>query len=161
LMVRPVERFDVGVNMSVNNLSFNGDVVGGANNVVLFSPGQRLNYSPKLTAGAFADYVIPLGKSGYNGRLSASANYLSEQQYVTFNATQTANAVFAGDPLWLARASFAIEAPVHWNATLFVNNLTNTRANSLIDDISYQGGRTDEGLHVRPRTIGLQIEYRY
>jgi iron complex outermembrane receptor protein len=161
LTVRPIERLEVGVDLSENNLSFNSDVVAGANNVVLFSRGERLNFSPQWTAGAFADYVIPLGAGGYNGRLSTSANYVSQQHSVTLNTTQTANTVLPGDPMFLARASFAIEAPTHWNAILFVNNLTNSDRRVIEDDISYGNGQTDEALRVRPRTIGLQVEYKY
>jgi hypothetical protein len=131
-----------------NDLTMDTAVISG--NTTLFEKGDRLNYSPEYTAGAFADYRFPLGGTAFEGELSVSASYSSEQTnhgdgYVT-----------TGDELLIVRAGFSIDSPNRWSATLFVDNLTNCDG---AGPAEYPV--PDWYPRVRPRTMGLQFEYRY
>jgi len=87
--------------------------------VLLFAKGDRLNYSPEYTGGAFADYSFPFGGSGLRGEFSASANYSSKStvHVLAGNAAYS----LSGDNLSIARASLSINSPDHWRATLFAS----------------------------------------
>lgn len=152
LTARPVGGLDLGVNFSWNDLTADGAVFDatGAN---LFEKGDRLNYSAEYTAGASADYAFPLRASGFEAHLSASANYTSEQVYRSVvSGVRNAD---VGSSMVIARASFAIEATNHWTATLFVDNLNN-------EDSPGVGlfHVPDWQQRVRPRTLGLQFDWR-
>jgi len=160
---RVVDGLDVGVNFSWNDLTTDDAVVahvfsaslGDFQDVVLFGEGDRLNSSPEYTAGVFADYSFPLGAHGLEGKLSASANYVSEQEYRSLLGGGVYHTV--GDAMLIARAAFSIDANDRWAATLFAENLNNERGTPLKAPI----GVPDFSARVRPRTIGLQLEYRF
>ena len=149
---QPVQGLELGVSLSWNDLGMDSDVISGG--VVLFDKGDRLNNSSEYTVGVNADYVFPLGKNGFEGSFSTSANYTSEQEWRTLIAGR--RNIFVSDSMTIARAAFSVSAPDHWTATLFVDNANN------------EGGspakRPDVpswSVRVRPRTIGLQLEYHY
>jgi iron complex outermembrane recepter protein len=155
LSAAPLSGLEVGVSFGWNDLIMDEDVKSGP--LILFDKGDRLNFSPEFTAGAFADYTFALGAGGLEGQLSISGNFISEQGNRT---------IFAGalqysesDDLLLGRASFAIRAPDRWATTLFVDNIGNTQrtAATSIFPTLFPEWET----HPRPRTIGLQIEYSF
>jgi iron complex outermembrane recepter protein len=150
LSIRPTDNLTFGISASWNNLEMDGALYSAG--VLLFSRGDRLNYSPETTAAATAEYVTPLGGSGYKARVSASANYTSSQDLRTVFTTQ---AIGTGDAMFFARAGLAIEAPKHWSATLFIDNLTNNHNSPIIPPY----GVPDWDSRVRPRTVGLQLDY--
>jgi outer membrane receptor protein involved in Fe transport len=151
LTVRPAQGLELGASLSWNDLTmdealFNQDPNGP---VRVFAAGDRLVFSPEYTASGFADYAFPIG-SGFEGRLSGSINYTSSQD--AFGGTTR----FFGDDIAIARASFSLEAADHWTAMLYVDNLNNE-----YDTVVPQFGVPDWSSRVRPRTVGLQFEYRY
>jgi iron complex outermembrane receptor protein len=142
----PAAGLDFGVAMSWNDLTFDSDVI--SNGAVLFNGGERLNYSSKYTGSAYLEYSFPIGVSGFRGQFSVSANHTSKQN------NRGAGYLALGNDLTFARASFAINSPNHWSATLFGDNLNNEDgATPAVYPVPYWYPRP------RPRTVGLQFEY--
>jgi len=158
LMARLFERLELGVNFSWNNLAWNSDVISGG--VIIFPKGSRLSSSPKDTLSAVATYVVPFGGSGYEGRFSASWSYVSPQTGVPF-VSLGGTPVSASDPLSIVRTSFAIRAPVHWEVTIFADNLGNWHGAYARDPYYNATPNPDQDYRVRPRTVGLQFDYHY
>jgi iron complex outermembrane receptor protein len=143
----PVHRLKLGATFSWNNLEWDSAVEAGG--AILFAKGERLNLSPKYTVGASADYAFPLGSSGYEGGLSVSANYNSDQFIKTTTGFGQADAIL------IARASVSISAPAHWTASIYGDNLNNERGAIQQAPFSIP----DWTVRPRPKTIGLQFEY--
>jgi iron complex outermembrane recepter protein len=145
LTARPLAGFEVGVSYSRNNLKFNEDLLSLGN--PLFSKGDRLDNSPAETLNPFFAYALPLGASGFVGRLSGGVNYTSPA-FTTRNGAKS-----AVDSRLIAQAGFSIEAPEHWSLRLYADNLT--------DYINEDPSPFPELVaRLRPRTIGMQFEYR-
>jgi hypothetical protein len=126
---------------------------------VLFSKGQRLNFSPEITAGGSAAYLFPLGTSGYQGRLTASANYTSSMRNTNLGATGPI--VSVGDNILIARTELALQAPSHWQVSIFGDNVTNNRGRVIGNPAYNQSPTPVTYVRNRPRTIGLQFAYSY
>lgn len=157
----PVEAFQLGLNFAWNDLTFEEDVLSGSNStgfLVLFEKGSRINGSGEYTYGAFADYFFPLGGSGLQARLSASVNYQSE--LISRFLLEPDVVVINGDPMLIGRTSLSISpASDRWDVTLFVDNVTNE--DGIVLGAWPVPAQVDEGTHVRPRTIGAQLEYKF
>lgn len=153
LNARASDNLSVGFNVSWNDLTMDSAVISGGE--VLFSDGDRLNLSPEITAGAWADYSFSVGR-GYGTQFSLSANYTSEKDWRTIWGG--AQSVGYGDSLLIGRASIALIAPDHWVATLFADNLTNENGKVAIPPFPVIA---DWASRVRPRTVGAQLEYRF
>jgi outer membrane receptor protein involved in Fe transport len=149
LAARPVDGLELGVTYSWNDLTFDEDIDFGATH--LFDKGDRLSASPETTASIYADYRFPFGGSGFRGVLSGSLNYVSPQ-----NSVSLARGRAESDESRISQASFALEAPEHWTARLFVDNLTNEQVNA-----SPFNFLPEWEPQIRPRTVGLQFEYKY
>jgi outer membrane receptor protein involved in Fe transport len=151
--MRLLEGLEFGMSVSWNDLEVDDDVI--SQNVPLYRKGDRLNASPEWTAGASLDYVFALGSGGLRGRLGAAGNYTSEQDLrTTFRGV---TGVGKGDPILLTRASFAIESDNRWTVTLFGENLNDERG-----AVTAQGnGVAAWTVRVRPRTIGVQLDYAF
>jgi len=154
LSARPVEALALGVNFSWNDLKLTGDTALTTAGVPLFRKGDRLNLSAEYTVGASVDYFFALGGGGYEAHFSTSANYSSEQVVRAVSGPVLIND--EGESVLIARASFSLNAPNNWAATLFVDNFTNessARPSTL--------GVPDWTQHDRPRTMGFQLEYSF
>jgi outer membrane receptor protein involved in Fe transport len=148
-----IERLQLGLNFSWNDLQMDAPVF--SEGALLFAKGDRLNLSSEYTAGVSIDYEFPLGRNGFNGRFSTSANYGSEQDQRTIaGGTQL---IGKGDDMLIARASFTVDFPNRWSATLLADNINNEKATPVRDST----GVTDWSMRVRPRTIGVQVEYSF
>jgi iron complex outermembrane recepter protein len=154
LSIQPVRDLTLRAAVSWNNLELDGDVL--SNNEILFHKGDRPNSSPETTAVVSAEYLFPIGGNGYQGRLLSSANYTSPQDYRGFGFNN-AVAVQSGDAIVLARASFSIDSPSHWTATLYGENLNNDRGSPVKVFI----GVPNWNAQIRPRTVGVQAEYKF
>jgi outer membrane receptor protein involved in Fe transport len=152
--MRPARGLTLSANAAFNDLTIDKDVLSGPNGVVLFAKGSRLNQSPKYTAGGSATYETALG-GGYRGRLSGSLNYVSRQHMKVL----LSNALFVspGDPLLTAGLSASLQSPGRWHLTAFVDNITNENGSSLKNFF----GNPYRDQRMRPRTIGVQMEYRF
>ena len=118
--------------------------------------GQRLNFSPKYAWGLSGDYTFPLNLAGLKGRFGGSLNYTAEEDSTILVGAASPPLLVKGDPLWYGRANFSVLAPTHWSAMLFVDNIANV--NPAFPRISPTIEWTPR---IRPRTVGLQIEYKY
>lgn len=147
--ITPVEGLDLGINFGWNDLTMDRDVISGV--AVLFREGDRLNLSPELTVGASADYVFPIGGRGLEGRFSASANYISEQEVHTIAMVGT------GDSMLIARTGFSLMSPNHWTATLFVDNVNDEDGAAVRQPFLFR----DWDARARPRTVVLQLDYSF
>jgi outer membrane receptor protein involved in Fe transport len=142
-----------GIDFSWNSLHQDHPVYAAG--LVLFTKGQRLAFSPEYTGGASLDYAFPLGRAGLLGHLSASANYTSGM--AQNELTSTGLLWVQGNSMVNVRASFGIDTPEHWSVNLFADNLGNYRGTPEI----YQPTVPTLDLRVRPRTIGIEVNYHY
>jgi iron complex outermembrane receptor protein len=150
---RPVEGLDVGLNMSWNNLKMDADIFSAG--TLLFAKGDRPNFSPQYTLAATTEYSFPLTATGYRGRLSTSANYSSRQGYRT--VVGGAQALGFGNSMVVARTALAVQAPRHWELSVFADNINNEQG-AVVGNPFFG---TDGHVRVRPRTVGAQLEYRF
>lgn len=149
----PAEGLTLGVNFSWNDLRFDDDVVSGGG-TILFLKGERLGSSPEYTAGASADYAFPFSGS-LEGQFSISGNYISANLGHCYVGTVRVEC--NADPIFVSRAAFSINSSESWTTTIFVDNANDERA------ATYRAfGVPDwNGRNVRPRTIGLQLDYDF
>lgn len=146
----PLDDLELGANASWNDLALDEDVRDVTTNALLLAGGKRLSYSPEWTVGASAQYSWELG-GGFSARLSADGSWKSP---AITQALSAGSAV--SDDILLANARFSIDAPQNWTASLFVENLTDE------DGITSKYTFTPEWqVRLRPRVIGLQLEYRF
>lgn len=151
--IHPLDGLDLGLNYSQNDLSFDTDVITPTGAVV-FLKGDRLAYSPGETFGASADYGFALGSGGYRGRFGASLNYILAPEARAILDTVV---VVQGDNMLTTRASFSIDSPKLWTVTLYGDNLNDQKGTPYPSVISY----LDQSMRIRPRTVGLQFEYKF
>lgn len=148
----PIEGLTLAFNVGWNDLTYDSPVVSSG--LVLADAGERIQLSPEYTAGASAEYSFALG-GGYQGRVSAGANFNSE---ITDRQISELNVISASsDEILLGRASFTVEAPQNWSGTVFVDNITDENGATTRGAFSVQ----DVNLRPRPRTFGVQLEYRF
>lgn len=143
------ERMRVGLNASWNDLGFDSDVIdaGGA---LLFEEGDRPSVSPQWTAGAFVHYSWDLG-GGFTASSSLASTFKSSQ-----NTTTLAFGSEESDKILITDLRFSIEAPKNWTFSLFADNVADEDGR-----LSNYTPAVEWITHPRPRTIGLQIEYKY
>jgi len=149
---RVVNGLTASLNASWNGLTFDSDVQSADG--LLFVKGQRLNRSPEYTAGASIQDTFGLGAGGYTGSVSASGDYTSQMSAPP--QIGVANGmIFNGSDLVIARVSATLNAPAHWSATLFIDNVGNYNRSPFPEF----PGIPQWNDRVRPRTYGLQFEY--
>lgn len=152
LTIQALDGLEFGAAASWNDLTEDEDVFSSG--LLLFEKGERLNASPEHTVTGWVEYATPLGSSGFTGRFSASANYTSRRNYTSLLGAN--RVLLVGDSILIGRSSIAVDSPSNWSATLFVDNFNNERGaptpNASIGEWSNR---------LRPRTIGLQLDYRF
>jgi outer membrane receptor protein involved in Fe transport len=152
--VRPLEGLELSVSGGWNDLKMDGEVLSAG--ALLFRKGDRLNYSPDLTGTIAGAYEFQLG-GDYRGRFMTSYNYISTQKsYFVSGGIASFN---TGDPSINLRTTFSVLFPAHWTATLFADNLTNNYGALPTYGYHTLTGQTD--YRPRPRTIGLQVDFKY
>jgi outer membrane receptor protein involved in Fe transport len=156
VVLKPVDRLEVGFNMDWNDLTWDSSIYSGG--YLYAAKGQRLSYSPEYTAGASATYVFPLPASRLKGRLSLAGNYTSKQLF-RFDAGGGNIVDAPGDNMLLTRASLSVDAPDHWTATLYADNIDDARGAYVTEIYGFTAG--DWSTHPRPRTIGMRLDYRF
>lgn len=161
---QPLEGLTLGTSFSWNDLQFDSDVFSDAAKTLrVYRKGERILGSPKYTLGASADYEFPIGARGFRGDIVASVNHVPKVLYGQPPASGTflGNARIPTDPLWIARAGFALRSPDHWSMTLFVDNAFDDNG------IAYPAPGPNvstwdyTNVRPRPRTIGIQLDYQY
>ena len=154
LSIQPLHNLTLKATVSWNNLEMNNRVLSGGE--ILFRKGDRPNSSPETTGSVSADYVFDLGIHGYQGTFSVSGNYTSAQDYRGVGTASVPN-VQAGDPMVFTRSSFSVDFANHWTASFYGDNLNNERGSP----VKAYVGVPNWDAQVRPRTLGLQAQYRY
>jgi iron complex outermembrane recepter protein len=150
----PLRGLALAASVSWNDLEADSDAVS-VGTVSLYRKGERLNFSPEYTAGASADYSFGFA-GGYQARFSLSGTYQSSQLARVFNLLTQPPIVDRSDSWLIGTASVSIDSPGGWTATAFVDNLGD-------EDGRGPGGFNVEewSQRLRPRTVGLQLEYRF
>jgi iron complex outermembrane recepter protein len=148
-----IDQLTVAGSFGWNNLKMDSDVYSGG--ALLFPEGSRLNLSPEYTASLSADYGFPLFTTGLDGKISVSGNYVSNM--VNRVLLGPAANVGRGDPEFIPKASFSLISKSGWTGTLYADNLSNYQKSPTPG----YGGLAEYYGRVRPRTVGLQLEYKY
>lgn len=150
--LRPAPGLNISGSFGWNDITLNGDVFSGG--VLLFAKGSRLNFSPEYTATIAGDYAHDIG-GDLTARFSASGTFTSGQ--VTRVLLGSAVSEGRTGDVFIPRASIALESRAGWTATLYGDNLTNFSS-----PIAPGFGAFEQYLsQARPRTFGVQFEYRY
>jgi outer membrane receptor protein involved in Fe transport len=152
--LRPIDGLMLSANVSWNDLSLTEEILAG--DLQVFAAGDRLNYSPEYTANASAEYSWALSRA-LTAEFALSASYSSEQvNHIVQGNPPTLIVLARGDDFLSVRSRFSISSSGGWTASLFGDNLTN-------EDGSMPGISPvpDWTQRVRPRTIGVQIDYRF
>ncbi|MBK8545106.1 MAG: TonB-dependent receptor [Caulobacteraceae bacterium] len=164
LTLHPSDGLDIGGSFSYNDLAQDADVF--QNGILVYSAGDRLSFSPAVTASVFLNYDFAL-TSELDGRFNINANYTSEQILnVLPNGAQTSlcdvvgvapNQIatcFSDEPVFV-NASFDISSHSGHTLTIFATNLTDE------DGVAAPDYSPTTAFRPRPTTIGLQLELRY
>jgi iron complex outermembrane receptor protein len=148
-----LDRLTLGGSFSWNDLRMDSNVYSGG--ALLFPDGSRLNLSPEYTASLSADYGFAFFATGLEGHASLSGNYVSNMQNRVLLGP--AADLGRGDSEFIPRASFSLSSKSGWRGTLYGDNLSNYQKSP----IPGYGSLPEYYGRVRPRTVGLQLEYRH
>ena len=148
-----IDRLTLAGSFSWNDLKMDSNVYSGG--ALLFPDGARLNLSPEYTASLSADYRFPFFATGLDGHLSLAANYVSNMQNTVLLGSEANTG--RGDPEFIPRAGFSLSSRSGWTGTLYADNLSNYQRSP----IPGYGNLTEYYSRVRPRTVGLQLEYKH
>lgn len=150
LSFRPTGQLTLSGSVGYNKLEFAEPLVN-ASGITIFDVGDRLPESPAWTANAGANYEVEFGQ-GWSASAAGAVNYTSK----LVTRSPTTGAELIGDNITTAKASVTIASPMHWTATLFAENLTDEDG-----DVRPVIGNAWWQSRLRPRTIGLQLNYKY
>jgi len=64
----------------------------------------------------------------------------------------------SGEDILTSRVGFSVTSQSNWTATLFADNLNNDTGGNIVTLLALRPIQGDS--RIRPRTIGLQFEYR-
>jgi len=112
-----------------------------------FHKGTPVFNVPKLQFTGGVGYTWPMTGS-LNGVARLDASHFSRRE-----TSSTAEGV-GGDPITQVSARFGVESMSGWGAYLFGTNLTD-------DDGAVDPPYRGQATRLRPRTIGIQVSYRY
>jgi outer membrane receptor protein involved in Fe transport len=145
------ERLELTVACSWNDLSVDENMFSGG--VLLFERGARLNNSTEYTLGASLNYSVPVGGRGLEAGFSLSGTVTAALE--TRSLDGATRSVTRGDEIGIGRASFFVQAPDKWTAMLFVDNF-NDESGAV-----FKGTVPAFDSRIRPRTIGVQLDYSF
>jgi outer membrane receptor protein involved in Fe transport len=152
LRIDPLPGIGFTLNASWNGLEYDADTVNIASGALINKKGARPALSPEWTVNSAVDYQFPM--KTLEGLISVAASYLSERpNYISIN-NELVNA--AGDNSTVVRASIGVRSDKGWMVSLFGENLTNEDSSLPFFTDVPQG----IAFRNRPRTIGVQVEYR-
>lgn len=165
LTLRPAAGLSVSASFGWNQLTMDQAVVSGG--ILYSNKGDRLVSSPEYTAGFNIAYSAPLGGSGYLVRFDASGNYISNYYADSAGGVPAGGQlqVTEGESYLTGRASIGIAAPRHWSASIYTENLNNYSGSFTPNNQSAPNAAWHLPdallLRVRPRTTGLEFDYRF
>lgn len=156
LTLRPTARLTIGGTLSVNDMTWDKDT--SALGQILFPKGSRTGGS-KHTESLFANYTVWSG-GGTSGDLSVSGNYTSQQCGRALDFNNIPYSV-CGNSLLFAQAAFTVAFPTHWAVKLYGDNLTNEFGSLSAPPVGFAPTENELVPRPRPRTFGLEVDYRY
>ena len=177
LYMRPTANFEYGLSGSFVEAELdsdftdtNGNPLGGIRD------GNQLPTAPELQAAATATYYFPIDDGAWDGYLTGVYQYVGERW--TQLADQESNGVQTlrtgiGSPNTQASFNFDPELEAYeiinarlgmrnanWDVALYVNNLTDERAQLSFD--RERGGSARQGYRInQPRTYGISTRYDF
>lgn len=139
--------FDLGGSVSWSGLNLDDAVT--SQGAVAYDKGDRLAYSAKYTASAFANYAMRVSDM-LEVRFNLSANYHSAM--TTRTLSRASSAVASSDRPLIINGSITLADDQNRSISLYVQNLTNW--NGLM-----QPAVDEQNMfRLRPRTIGFQFD---
>jgi outer membrane receptor protein involved in Fe transport len=126
-----------------------------------FLAGQRLSDVPEVTGTASLDYRVPLN-SGYEFISRLDDAYVGSRVGVG-SAFGSVNETVAPLPAYnLANFRAGIKASLGWSATFFINNLADKHAYlENVAELGLPNAAYNRVATNQPRTIGVDLDYRY
>ena len=119
-----------------------------------WTEGGKLGGSPKWRHNLGVSFVTDLA-NGMSISAGLRGSYVGETQFD--RADDPDAEVYSYPEYTLYSASMGLSAD-RWNTNLWVNNLTNERAEVSYERVRYIGSRT---IHTMPRTVGLNVSYDF
>lgn len=158
LNYRPIDELRLGFSLGWNDLTLNENLFASAGTppapLLLFRKGGRPNDSPEWTGSFNAEYRTPA--FGGDLELVLTGNYtISTKRIVRALTGSTVTERFS-DSYSLLNTSLGIEGD-RWSLSIFADNLLDEDASVGTPFVGY----ADESVHARPRTIGVQTNFRF
>jgi outer membrane receptor protein involved in Fe transport len=174
----PIEGFELSFAGSWVEAEFDSTVRDGMGNVIGgIEEGNRLASVPEYQLAATAAYYWPMGASGMEGFVAASAQHIGSRftqpsDQVNNPRNFVSGLPFGGatgaeittldlelDPYTIINLNAGLEAE-NWALILFVNNVADENANLAFD--RERGGRARLGFHTnQPRTYGITVRHEF
>ncbi len=180
-LFRPVDGLTLGLNAAYNDANIDEDfptiIVPAGPAQVEVNTGlknDRMPYVPDLTWSMTADWVVPLG-GNWNANFGGGVRWVddrtngtTERQIVRLLDPPTVLDEEVTEPLvidsYYAVDLYAVFSNASWTLRAYMKNVTDERAYSTMNDVTNQV--TGETHHtaatpIQPRTIGLEVDYRF
>jgi outer membrane receptor protein involved in Fe transport len=158
LQARPVAGLDLTFAAGYNDGELAEDTRGAPAGPNPGFKGDRLPGVPRLNLSTSAQYVFPLFASGLDGVGRVDYSYTGDST-TTFNDLSTANGIpshFNPDSYALLNLRLGVQNE-RWAAALYVDNVTDERAQILIDNSAVAVRVTRN----RPRTAGINLRFNF
>jgi outer membrane receptor protein involved in Fe transport len=188
LQWRPIDGLRLGLNAAYNDANIDedfptitvfqtipglGDIRADVNTGL---KGDRMPYVPDQTWSLTADYYVPF-HNGWGANFGGGWRWVDDRTNSTTNRTvitlvnppvgeiqRTVAEPLVLDSYW-ALDLYAAFSNEHWSLRTYMKNVTDERGYSSMTDMTDQVGGT--GTHhiravpIQPRTIGLEVDYRF
>ena len=158
LQARPAQGVDVVLAAGYNDGQLTEDTPGAPAGPNPGFDGDRLPGVPRFNFSASTQYVFPLGSAGLDGFARLDYSYTGDSS-TTFNELSTANGMpshFNPQSYSLLNLRLGVQNE-RWSTALFVDNLTDERAQMLIDNSAVAQRITRN----RPRTVGVNVRFNF
>lgn len=184
-LFRPIDGLTLGLNAAYNDANIDEDFppiivptdtpIGPAQvEVNTGLKDDRMPYVPDLTWSITADWVVPLGanwSANFGGGVrwvDDRTNGTTERQIVRLLDPPTVLDEEVTEPLvidsYYAVDLYAAFSNENWTLRAYMKNVTDERAYSTMNDIVDQvfgGTHHTAASPIQPRTIGLEVDYRF
>ena len=159
-IARPMVGLDLRLTAGFVDAELSKDTPGADNDEVTPGfKGDRLPMVPEVNVSASAQYEFPIEALGVDGFARADYTYTGDSN-TTFNNSSISNGgssnFFVQDSYSLLNLKLGVRTD-DWKLTLFVDNVTDERADLLIDN---QAG-AELITRNRPRTAGISAQYQF
>jgi outer membrane receptor protein involved in Fe transport len=151
--MRPTRHLEMQASIAVQNAHLTEDQPLAATNTNAGLSGDRIPNTPRVTASGSAQYTLPL-TAHLDGVLRGEISYVGNSQ-TYFDSRSVYFQTLAAYALADFRAGVQTDS---WNATVFLKNAFNKRAE--VDKL-FQEDSPLSVFTTRPRTVGLNVNYRF